>query len=295
MLGLTWGPGAASLSRLLYNSNSPRSRLARRKPKKNEEDQELRSRFWLKPLSVHAFSTLSAKLLLSMSCSPQSTSCSAHHVVDDHHKVLIRQQLPTCPLQYRVALNKFVTQGGNNLAVRWHRHFDTCIADLIDCERQKGFFSEFAPSGQWAGRRKLCSYYGSLRCYDGGLGRDPGNWAYASVIRHALYCGMPVPAHQFETVKEMGDEKLGDIFEAILCMSCPGHPWRPHALDYAVTITMCVEAFEACHQWSLEVFGRHTYWWPSSKDSRVESKQCFGNSVGRLHFDSFCRNGETKT
>ena len=188
-----------------------------------------------------------------------------------------------------MALNKFVTNGGSQLAVRWHKHFDRCIGDLVACEKETGFFGNFAPSGEWAQRRKLCSYYGALRCYNGGLGRDPGNWAYASVIRHALRCGMPVQAHQFDIVTEMGDEKLGDIFEAILCMSCPNHPWRPYALNYAVTISQCVEAFEACHQWSLEVFGRSTSWWPSSKDNRAGPKQCFCDFVCRIHFDFVLR------
>ena len=62
----------------------------------------------------------------------------------------------------------------------------------------------------------------------------------------------------------MGDEKLGDVMEAVLSLARPGSPWRAQVMLHTRAITEAVELIEAILRWAQTVGGLPAQW-PSSR------------------------------
>ena len=91
------------------------------------------------------------------------------------------------------------------MMVEW----DMAVGAWVDMEQQTGLITEFGHMGPKASYRKVLSYDGvpENSC-------DQGNWVYAVCLRHML-CLFGESDWRCVGTKELGDEKAGDVLEAI--------------------------------------------------------------------------------
>ena len=125
-----------------------------------------------------------------------------------------------------------------------HRLFDGLCGDIISLEIRDGVLERLLPGCDLAKNRKGWSYHGVLE-----EGRDFGNSGYAVIMRHLFCCGLV-------DHNELGDEKLGDVFEAVLHLGF-GIGYREGPLfEYARLFNDVILVFEVMQRW----FGSLGYW-----------------------------------
>ena len=130
-----------------------------------------------------------------------------------------------------------------------HRQFDGLCGDIMNLEMEHVVLAALLPGGELAQHRKEWSYSGVLED-----GRDFGNWGYAVIMRHLFCCGLV-------DHNELGDEKLGDVIEAVLHLGF-GIGYREGPLfEYARLFNDVCLVLEDMQRWFVSLG-----YWETSRD-----------------------------
>ena len=112
------------------------------------------------------------------------------------------------------------------------REFDAAVDALVIAEKRTGIMTQLLPHGSLASMRKSWSYGGVLAD-----GRDPGNRIYGALGRNMVLSGGPI------ALDWLSDEKIGDVFEAILYLGYEAQA-SPEVIAFARLVNHAVLILE---------------------------------------------------